>query len=223
MTALRDKSNIVREAAAQSLGMIADSRAVEALKLALADEESGVRQAAASALEKIKAAQAPPEAVPHVGNAQTTHLNHPTLPLTIKVVVRDPGGGLCGYELTILDKKTEQRLYHDAGQVPCLFKKFSDLNFQYDLNFDGHKELFVNVNNPAHADDCAVYIFDSGRVVKVRLEFSEILLDRKHKTFTCSVTTTQTEPPDRTTYQYRNGQLREIPNQETGADRKSEK
>lgn len=53
IAALKDKNELVRQAAAEALGRIGDIQAVEPLKAALEDEDEFVRQAAAEALRKI--------------------------------------------------------------------------------------------------------------------------------------------------------------------------
>lgn len=53
LEALKDSKWDVRETAAKTLGMIADTRAIESLEASLKDENEVVRKAAAVALEKI--------------------------------------------------------------------------------------------------------------------------------------------------------------------------
>jgi hypothetical protein len=132
---------------------------------------------------------------------------HPSLPITVTVSTSLTPDS-CEFSLVVVATNENHVVYRDSGQMAPLHEKtLHDLgkkNFRYDLNFDGHKEFFLEYNNPMHYTDCLVYVFDSGRIVKQRLQFSEITLNPKEKRFTCSRSNGFSRPPDVLSYEYTN-------------------
>ena len=109
-------------------------------------------------------------------------MEHPTLPYEITIKLDDEN-----YNLQVINKISKKKVYEHNGVIPSLFSNIGPHKFKYDLNFDGHKELFLENNNPKHHDEFDVFIFSPDGIKKLQLSFSEISFDKKNKTFTCVI------------------------------------